>query len=163
MSLMVHECLENCWKMLMNPYHPSALFSIHMTTRSMLLIGDFGRKCWNMLTQELTLMSTILLFPSKVHPGWISGCAPASPAWKEPIDFTFNVPWPPPPPYVPKTFVFDHRKAMDPCLHPHLLREHGQFLPWGKGPDPPFLRLLPNFTASRAHHRAHDQLTGRAL
>ncbi|KAK0496511.1 glycosyltransferase family 90 protein [Armillaria luteobubalina] len=85
--------------------------------------------------------------------GWISGCAPTSPAWKDPIDFTFNVSWPSPPPDTPKTFVFNHRKAMDPCLHPHLLREHGQFLPWRKGPTPS-RRMVPSFAYSQTllHH-----------
>ncbi|KAG7440347.1 uncharacterized protein BT62DRAFT_1080961 [Guyanagaster necrorhizus] len=90
--------------------------------------------------------------PIKYH-GWISGCDPTSPAWKDPIDFNFNVSWPPPPPDAPKTFVFDHRKTMDPCLHPHLLREHGQFLPWGKGPVPSH-RMFPSFAYSQTllHH-----------
>ncbi|SJL16212.1 uncharacterized protein ARMOST_19731 [Armillaria ostoyae] len=87
------------------------------------------------------------------YDGWISGCAPTSPAWNDPIDFTFNVPWPPPPPNAPRTFVFNHRKAMDPCLHPHLLREHGQFLPWGKGPFPS-RHMVPSFAYSQTllHH-----------
>ncbi|KAK0482416.1 glycosyltransferase family 90 protein [Armillaria novae-zelandiae] len=90
--------------------------------------------------------------PIKNH-GWISGCAPTSPAWKDPIDFTFNVSWPSPPPDAPKTFVFNHRKTMDPCLHPHLLREHGQFLPWRKGPLPS-RRMVPSFAYSQTllHH-----------
>ncbi|SJL16213.1 uncharacterized protein ARMOST_19732 [Armillaria ostoyae] len=90
--------------------------------------------------------------PIRDH-GWISGCAPTSPAWKDPIDFTFNASWPPPPPNAPKTFVFDHRKSMDPCLHPHLLREHGQFLPWGKG-SVPSRRMVPSFAWSQTllHH-----------
>ncbi|PBK83450.1 hypothetical protein ARMGADRAFT_1037838 [Armillaria gallica] len=60
-----------------------------------------------------------LVVPIKYH-GWIYGCAPTSPAWRDTIGFTSNVP---PPLNPPKTFIFDHRKAMDPRLHPHLLRE----------------------------------------
>ncbi len=42
---------------------------------------------------------------------------------------------------------------MDPCLHPHLLREHGQFLPWRKGPVPS-RRMVPSFAYSQTllHH-----------
>ncbi|KAK0449629.1 glycosyl transferase family 90-domain-containing protein [Desarmillaria tabescens] len=87
------------------------------------------------------------------YDGWISGCDPTSLARRDPIDFTFNVSWPLPPPDSPKTFIFDHRKAMDPCLHPHILREHGQFLPFGKGPIPS-RHMLPSFAYSQTllHH-----------
>ncbi|KAK0215637.1 glycosyltransferase family 90 protein [Armillaria fumosa] len=134
-------------------YLPSVLFSIHMTTRNMLLIGNFGRKCSNTLAQELVDIDVDHpVFPIKDH-GWISGCAPTSPAWKDPINFTFNVSWPSPPPNAPKIFVFNHRKAMDPCLHSRLLREHGQFLPWRKGPTPSRC-MVPSFAYSQTllHH-----------
>ena len=81
------------------------------------------------------------LIPTKYH-GWISGCDPLSPAWSNPIDFTA-------PPAAPQTksFIFDHRKAMDPCQHPTILRSHGQFLPWGRGPIPNE-HLTPSFAYS---------------
>ncbi|PBK80584.1 hypothetical protein ARMGADRAFT_949531 [Armillaria gallica] len=87
------------------------------------------------------------------YDGWIAGCAPISPARKDPIDFTFNVSWPSQSPNAPKTFVFNHRKAMDPCLHPRLLREHGQFLSLGKGAVPSH-RMVPSFAYSQTllHH-----------
>ena len=34
-----------------------------------------------------------------------------------------------------KTFIYDHLLAMDPCTHPSLLSQHGQFLSHGTGPD----------------------------
>ncbi|KAK0442127.1 hypothetical protein EV421DRAFT_596514 [Armillaria borealis] len=104
--------------------------------------------------------------PNKDY-AWIFSCAPTSPAWKDPIDFTCNVSCPPLLSSTLKTLVFDHRNAVNPCLHPHLLREHGQFLPWGKGPVLPFPSHAPffllNLTASRHHHHAHGQLAGQAL
>lgn len=67
--------------------------------------------------------------------GWIAGCTPTSPTWKDPVNFTFNVSWPAPPLSAPNTVNFNHKKAMDPSLHPHL-HEHGQFLSFRKGPVP---------------------------
>ncbi|KAL0959266.1 hypothetical protein HGRIS_014536 [Hohenbuehelia grisea] len=74
--------------------------------------------------------------------GWISACDPSSDAWAEPIDF-----FRPPPPQIEKTFIYDHRGAMDPCQHPALLRLHGQFLSHGQGPVA-HSRLVPAFSYS---------------
>jgi hypothetical protein len=35
-----------------------------------------------------------------------------------------------------KTFIHDHYAAMDPCAHPQLLHQHGQFLAHEYGPGP---------------------------
>ncbi|GLB40974.1 putative lipopolysaccharide-modifying enzyme [Lyophyllum shimeji] len=51
--------------------------------------------------------------------GWLSGCSPSSPARQG------KTTKPPPP---TKTFIFDHRKAMEPCLHPYLFDSIGEFL-----------------------------------
>ncbi|KIY64389.1 glycosyltransferase family 90 protein [Cylindrobasidium torrendii FP15055 ss-10] len=76
------------------------------------------------------------------HHGWLAVCDPMSPAWKDPISFTE--------PYVhkePRSFIYEHQKAMDPCLHPSILREHGQFLSYHKGPFPQ-QKFIPNFAWS---------------
>ncbi|PBK83471.1 hypothetical protein ARMGADRAFT_1089324 [Armillaria gallica] len=47
--------------------------------------------------------------------GWI---APSSPAWKDLIDFTFNVSWPPPPPNAPNTVnLTTERQWILACTH----------------------------------------------
>ncbi|KAG5645977.1 hypothetical protein DXG03_004769 [Asterophora parasitica] len=56
--------------------------------------------------------------------GWTAACDAASPARRYPIDFDARAT-----PSPTKSFIFDHRAAMDPCLHPSLLLQHGQFLP----------------------------------
>lgn len=43
-----------------------------------------------------------------------------------------------------KTFIYDHRLSMDPCLHPSHLLSHGQFLSHGTGPVP-LRELVPQF------------------
>ncbi|KAF9005833.1 hypothetical protein BDZ89DRAFT_1145010 [Hymenopellis radicata] len=89
----------------------------------------------------------------KYH-GWLSACAPLSPAWKDPIDFNAALP-PPSPVSTTKSFIFDHRKAMDPCQHPSLLRHHGQFLPFHKGPFAKSL-LIPSFSVAGEYNESHD-------
>ncbi|KAK1229965.1 hypothetical protein PQX77_006959 [Marasmius sp. AFHP31] len=68
--------------------------------------------------------------------GWLSSCNPHdSAAWYTPIDYKER----PPTRGTPKTFIHDHSPAMDPCVHPHLFRTHGQFLSFdsGRGPNLP--------------------------
>ncbi|PBK83998.1 hypothetical protein ARMGADRAFT_1088975 [Armillaria gallica] len=62
-----------------------------------------------------------LVVPIKDHE-WIFGCAPTSPAWRDTIEFTFDVSRPPPQHSALGIFVFDHQNAMNPCLHSPLLR-----------------------------------------
>ncbi|KAF5381689.1 hypothetical protein D9615_005598 [Tricholomella constricta] len=80
--------------------------------------------------------------------GWIAACDPASPARRTPIDWESRAAPPP-----TKTFIYNHRAAMDPCLHPSLLLQHGQFLSHRKGPVP-HRRLIPQFSYSPTllHH-----------
>ncbi|KAF8989974.1 hypothetical protein BDZ89DRAFT_1152137 [Hymenopellis radicata] len=63
-----------------------------------------------------------------------------------PIDFNTALP-PPSPLSTTKSFIFDHRKAVDPSQHPSLLRQHGQFLTFHKGPFAKSL-LIPGFSYS---------------
>ncbi|KAF8347448.1 glycosyl transferase family 90-domain-containing protein [Amanita rubescens] len=58
-----------------------------------------------------------------------SACFPSSPARQKP----FNLNHPPPRPEN-KTFVYDHLRSMDPCLHPDHFHHHGQFLYPQRGP-----------------------------
>lgn len=84
--------------------------------------------------------------------GWIQGCAPDSPARLHPPSY------PPPsiPPFPdssPKTFIASHRETMDPCMHPEMLTEHGQFLSHKVGPFPR-PTLVPRFSlcSTLLHH-----------
>ncbi|RDB30050.1 Beta-1,2-xylosyltransferase 1 [Hypsizygus marmoreus] len=72
--------------------------------------------------------------------GWLSACDPMSPAWRDPIDWDA-----PAPPQTRKTFIYNHRTAMDPCQHPSLLLSHGQFLSHRTGPVA-HRKLVPQFS-----------------
>ncbi|KAJ7596498.1 glycosyl transferase family 90-domain-containing protein [Mycena floridula] len=62
--------------------------------------------------------------PNRTENGWASACSPSSPlASAYPINL--DMPYPVKP---NKTFIHDHLKTMDPCLHPEMLLLHGQFL-----------------------------------
>ncbi|EDQ99870.1 uncharacterized protein LACBIDRAFT_295861 [Laccaria bicolor S238N-H82] len=80
--------------------------------------------------------------------GWISACAPSSPARRRPIDLNK-----PPPPPSKKTFIYNHFQAMDPCLHPDHLHHHGQFLSHNTGPTPQ-QSMVPEFSScsTTIHH-----------
>jgi len=80
--------------------------------------------------------------------GWIAACSPTSPARQNPIDMDH-----PPPPRLKKTFIYDHRLSMEPCLHQTHLIQHGQFLSHNKGPVPHRI-MIPQFSYSPTllHH-----------
>ena len=63
-----------------------------------------------------------------------------SPAWRDPIDWDGNAI-----PQRTKTFIYKHREAMDPCLHPNLLLMHGQFLSHRTGPVA-HRKMVPQFS-----------------
>jgi hypothetical protein len=62
----------------------------------------------------------------------MSACTKSSPARTQPYNLEL---YPPPPSN--KTFIHDHFAAMDPCQHPTLLHQHGQFLSHETGEGPP--------------------------
>lgn len=71
--------------------------------------------------------------PPVKHIGFASACAPGSLGrpTESPIDqFTR------PPPRTNKTFIHDHRLAMDPCLHPYIFYHHAQYVAHDLGPAP---------------------------
>jgi len=78
--------------------------------------------------------------PPVKHFGWPSACSPDSPLRN--ITFNLDVPLPGP---TKKTFIYDHLKAMDPCNHPSLLYQNGEFLSHNHGPIPDQV-MLPQFT-----------------
>ncbi|KAJ7591036.1 hypothetical protein C8J56DRAFT_1135555 [Mycena floridula] len=82
--------------------------------------------------------------------GWISACDPSSLAWR--TKFNWENP-PRKPRRRQKTFIHDHRKAMDLCGNPRLLQQHGQFLSHKKGPVPHSI-LIPQFSygPTMLHH-----------
>lgn len=80
--------------------------------------------------------------------GWISACPPTSLARRIPINL--DIPLAPP---TRKTFIYDHRLAMDPCIHPGHFYHHGQFLSHNNGPRPQSV-MIPEFSYSSTtlHH-----------
>ncbi|KAG6820335.1 hypothetical protein H0H93_001995 [Arthromyces matolae] len=88
-----------------------------------------------------TYMDVDMISIGEPH-GWFSGCSPTSPARQQQQEE----------PSERKSFIYDHRKAMDPCLHPHLIDEIGEFLIHDH-PGPSH-RMLPRFAwcATTMHH-----------
>ncbi|KAJ7584213.1 glycosyl transferase family 90-domain-containing protein [Mycena floridula] len=87
--------------------------------------------------------------PATPKKGWVSACAPDSPlAQLHPLNLDEPLP-----PKSTKSFIHDHLKLMDPCLHPELLYHHGQFLAHHYGPKPE-MTLVPQFSycATTVHH-----------
>ncbi|KAF7980093.1 hypothetical protein HWV62_39904 [Athelia sp. TMB] len=84
--------------------------------------------------------------------GWLAACDPHSPARNTPFDIHI------PPSAHNKTFIYDHLKVMDPCLHPSLLHHSGQFVSWDYGPPPERL-FVPQFSYSSTPLH-HDIVTG---
>ncbi|KAL4079990.1 glycosyltransferase family 90 protein [Scleroderma yunnanense] len=78
--------------------------------------------------------------------GWVTACPPGSPALTKEL-------------YTPKdakSFIYDHRAAMDPCKHPSLLREHGQFISHGVGPfGAEKIAPLFSYSSSAIHSDIH--------
>jgi len=85
----------------------------------------------------------------KIHDiGWVAACPPSSPARSAPINLAE-----PPSRSSNKTFIWDHRLSMDPCLHPELFYRHGQFLSHWLGPTPQ-REMVPlfSFCSTTVHH-----------
>lgn len=80
--------------------------------------------------------------------GWVTACAPDSPARRRPLNLDF-----PPPRPIKKTFIHDHTLVMDPCLHPNHFHHHGQFLSHNQGPAPQHA-MIPEFSqcSTVIHH-----------
>jgi hypothetical protein len=80
--------------------------------------------------------------------GWLSACSPTSPA----IAITINLDQPPPAD-TGKRFIYDHRKATDPCLHPGHFWRNGNLVAHNQGPWPQH-DMVPEFASSSTslHH-----------
>ncbi|KAF9078042.1 hypothetical protein BDP27DRAFT_1310663 [Rhodocollybia butyracea] len=115
---------------------------------------------WDLYSQavEHAKKGTTATFPMSDSPfdfnhRWLSSCDPGSPVWATPIDF--DAPFPdnlrpdadPMSPANKRTFIYDHRAAMDPCQHPHILKRHGEFVSHLTGPTTPAY-LLPLISVS---------------
>ncbi|KAJ7067168.1 glycosyl transferase family 90-domain-containing protein [Mycena amicta] len=104
--------------------------------------------------------------PPPAKYGWLAACPPFSPARLDALPLPFDESHPnagkpsvpgtapsifdidyPAADFPPKTFIHNHRPAMDPCLHPSHLRTHGAYLPHGDGPGPQ-RSLIPQFSYS---------------
>ncbi|KAJ7143768.1 glycosyl transferase family 90-domain-containing protein [Mycena epipterygia] len=83
--------------------------------------------------------------------GWLAACPPFSPAQLDALPVPFDAGNPNTAP--PSTFIYAHRAAMDPCLHPAHLASHGAYLAHGAGPAPHRV-LVPQFSYSTTplHH-----------
>ncbi|KAF9004583.1 glycosyl transferase family 90-domain-containing protein [Cyathus striatus] len=86
--------------------------------------------------------------PKISYLGWVSACSPASVAGRRPVNLDH-----PPDPQLKKTFIYDHPKSMDPCTHPQLFHQHGQFLSHYSGPTPQET-MVPEFSqcSTTIHH-----------
>ncbi|KIL62815.1 glycosyltransferase family 90 protein [Amanita muscaria Koide BX008] len=86
--------------------------------------------------------------PKVTRLGWRSACPPLSQARQEPFDLDS-----PPARRKYKTFIYDHLRSMDPCLHPEHFYHHGQFLSHNEGPQPQ-PTLFPEFAycSTMLHH-----------
>jgi hypothetical protein len=73
---------------------------------------------------------------------------------------TINLEDEPPEKTTYKTFIHDHKLAMDPCLHVRHFWHHGQFLGRGNGPAPqPEMAPQFSYTSSSLHHDIHMPFT----
>ncbi|EKM77598.1 hypothetical protein AGABI1DRAFT_77101 [Agaricus bisporus var. burnettii JB137-S8] len=86
--------------------------------------------------------------PKVTSSGWITACPPRSLARRIPINLDI--------PFAPsskKTFIYNHRQTMDPCIHPSHFYRHGQFLSHNNGPRPQST-MIPEFSycATTLHH-----------
>ncbi|ESK85738.1 glycosyltransferase family 90 protein [Moniliophthora roreri MCA 2997] len=94
---------------------------------------------WNMAVQQARVGSVLppLYMDPPPGKGWLSSCDPTSPAWYTRVDYTLHKK--PALRGSPQTLIHTHTEAMDPCLNPHLFRQHGQFLSYdrGRGPNLP--------------------------
>jgi len=85
------------------------------------------------------------------HRGWLSACAPDSPARQ--ATELINLEKPPLSTRATKTFIHDHALTMDPCLHPSHFYLHGQFISHNEGPGPQ-PEMMPEFgtCSTTLHH-----------
>lgn len=114
-----------------------------------------------LLCSNTTATDLDLSYPreAKLH-GWKSACSPLSQAWIDPLPKSGanGVTTPPTVRQLaklkytspmskysegefPKTFIHDHKAAIDICEHPQYFWMHGQFLAYGEGPVPQHVTL----------------------
>ncbi|KAK7043936.1 hypothetical protein VNI00_008102 [Paramarasmius palmivorus] len=102
---------------------------------------------WDMAVQSARVGSVLppLFMDPPPGRGWLSSCDPTSPAWYTHVDYTPHKK--PPLRSSPHTFIHTHSATMDPCLNPHLFRQHGQFLSYdrGRGPNLPQYDSLDDY------------------
>ncbi|KAJ8584607.1 glycosyltransferase family 90 protein [Rhizopogon salebrosus TDB-379] len=122
-----------------------AVFSPHDNPS---MLSDYGVRSMAIAAAATGSILNREALPIAQRSGWLSACHPSSPAWQYPINLDN-----PPKRSSRKTFISDHRLSMDPCLNPHLLHNHGQFLSHHKGPDPQ-KTLVPRFSfcSTLVHH-----------
>ncbi|KAJ3575468.1 hypothetical protein NP233_g1085 [Leucocoprinus birnbaumii] len=79
--------------------------------------------------------------PSKASRGWMVACG------EQNTSATVDE-------FTGRTFIHDHHKSMDPCLHPKILDIHGQFLSYNGHPPGPDRAMVPKFTycSTSLHH-----------
>ncbi|EIN13340.1 hypothetical protein PUNSTDRAFT_58013 [Punctularia strigosozonata HHB-11173 SS5] len=100
--------------------------------------------------------------PPHENIGWLSACAPTSPARAlatpfPPSSESYETSFPDlSAPNRTRTFVRSHLAAMDPCTHPSLFTSHGQFLSHHAGPGLESPPLVPQFSYSTS--AAHADL-----
>ncbi|KAF8882096.1 glycosyl transferase family 90-domain-containing protein [Infundibulicybe gibba] len=104
------------------------------------LLNDYTIKSLAIAAATKRSYVNITTLPPPANLGWASACSPSSPARRTPSSAPEHH-------SKNKTFVHTHSATMDPCLHPSLLQQHGQFLGFSPGPGPtPHRTLTPVFS-----------------
>ncbi|GLB39363.1 putative lipopolysaccharide-modifying enzyme [Lyophyllum shimeji] len=118
-----------------------AVFSPHGTAN---LLSDYNvrRACLDAAGENRYVELSKLPKPARL--GFASACPPGSPGRPDepPVNHSHR-----PPPRTDRTFIFDHRLSMDPCRHPHIFRNHAQYLAHDVGTTPQ-PTAAPRFTYS---------------
>ncbi|KAG5635149.1 hypothetical protein H0H81_012270 [Sphagnurus paluster] len=130
------------FRAVVSPHDSPTLFADYEIKRAALDAADRG-----------TYVDPDTLVPGEKL-GWLSGCAPSSPARQAPAHPIPNPSTPAKNKTKTKTFIFDHRKSMDPCTHPTHLTHVGEFLAHPHPHPAPSPHLLPRFAycATQMHH-----------
>ncbi|KAF8067510.1 hypothetical protein FPV67DRAFT_1139698 [Lyophyllum atratum] len=118
---------------LLEPVEPAltpfrAVFSPHSTPS---LLTDFHVKKACLDAAAARKFVKISDLPEPTHLGFASACPPGFPGRpdEKPVDRSHR-----PASRAERTFIRDHRLAMDPCQHPHIFYNHAQYIAHDIGP-----------------------------
>ncbi|KAL4258252.1 Protein O-Glucosyltransferase/Glycosyltransferase 90 [Pleurotus pulmonarius] len=116
------------------------------------LVSDYDVKTSALNAAAAGKYVNLAIPPKMPRLGFASACPPDSPARKGKIIDQAKRP----PPRKEKTFIYDHRRAMDPCHSPHLFFSHAQFLPYP--PTTPHAQPLMSAQATYCNTMVHHNI-----